>query len=182
MRLQLEQRLQRQIAEYLSWALIQPVIWTSHPAGGGGELRGKILKGMGLRAGWPDLEIIHDGKFYGIELKAPHGVLSEAQRSTLAAIEAAGGHIAVCHSFDAVRGALWAWGVPLRERKPTPQIISSLAADLATAGSLAQSPPGTGQAEATGVPSPLVSRIETIVSRARSTSTRRSMRSRSKET
>src|SRR5271169_3936834 len=101
-----EQMLQRQVADYLSWALGAPTIWTAHPSGGGGEMRGKILKGMGLRPGWPDIEIIHEGRFYAIELKAKGGVVSDDQRTCHKAIRAAGGHVTTCWDFDAVRTVL----------------------------------------------------------------------------
>jgi hypothetical protein len=119
-----EQRLQRAVADYLAWALLPPAISTSHPAGGGGELRGKILKGTGNRAGWPDIEIIaNDGRFYGIELKSARGVLSEAQRRTLPAINAAGAPTAVCRSLDDVQAALMAWRIATRDTKPSTERI-----------------------------------------------------------
>ena len=114
-----EQRLQREVANYLSWALMPPTWFTAIPAGGGGELRGKILKGMGLRAGVPDILIVHDGQAKWLELKSPRGVLSEAQRATHSALNATGCPVVICRSLDEVRGAVWAWGIPLRETKPS---------------------------------------------------------------
>lgn len=179
MRLQLEQRLQRQVAEYLSWSLIPPAWFTSFPAGGGGELRGKIAKGMGLKAGVADLLIIDRGRPFWIELKSPRGTLSEAQRRTADALIAAGCRWTVARSFDDVRGALWGWGIPLRDQKPMPAVIRSLAADLATAEPPYPSPAAISNEQATAGRLS-ASRIEAIANRARSEPTRRSTRSRRK--
>ena len=128
-----EQRLQQTVAEYLAWALAPPSIWTAHPLGGGGELRGKIIKSTGARAGWPDIEIIaNDGRFYAIELKSRTGAVRTIQRTTMHAIQVAGGSVAVCRSLDEVRAQLVAWGIPTRETKPVAPIIRALAADLAS--------------------------------------------------
>ena len=83
-------------------------------------MRGMILRGMGLKAGVPDVLIVHEGRAHWVELKAPRGVLSEAQRSTLALIAAAGCPWVVCRSLDELRGALHGWGIPTREAPPTP--------------------------------------------------------------
>ncbi len=116
-----EQVLQRQIAEYLALVLIPPVWWTTIPAGGGGELRGKILKGLGYRAGTPDIMIAHDGRVAFLELKSPKGVLSAAQKETHAALRAAGCPVAVVRSLDEVRflfgpAGKW-WAIPTREAR-----------------------------------------------------------------
>jgi hypothetical protein len=111
MRSQPEQILQRQVAEYLSYALIPPAWWTTIPAGGGGELRGKILKGLGYRSGTPDMMIIADGCVFFLELKSIKGRLSPAQKDTHAALVAAGCCVAVCRSLGEVR-ALWAQDGP----------------------------------------------------------------------
>lgn len=108
------------VAELLSWLLPPEVPWTAIGHGGGGKLRGMILKGMGVHAGWPDVILVYRGRFYGIELKAGTG-LSPAQKSVHAAILAAGGAIAVCKSVDQVCGQLGVWLIPTRERKPSAQ-------------------------------------------------------------
>ena len=86
-------------------------------------MRGRILKGMGLRAGVPDLLVVHEGRAHWLEMKSPRGVLSEAQRATHNALTATGCPVVTCRSLDAVRGALWAWGIPLRESKPSTERI-----------------------------------------------------------
>lgn len=44
--------------EYLDLALPSHAIATTFPAGGGGKIRGAQLKRMGLKAGWPDIQIL----------------------------------------------------------------------------------------------------------------------------
>lgn len=114
-----EQVLQRQIAEYLALVLIPPAWWTTIPAGGGGEIRGKILKGLGYRAGTPDMMIVANGRVYFLELKSARGKLSPAQQATHTALLMAGSCVAVCRSLDNVRHLFsehgpW-WAIPTRE-------------------------------------------------------------------
>lgn len=117
-----EQILQRQIAGYLGWALAEPAWFTSFPAGGGGEMRGMILKGTGLKSGVPDILIVHEGRLHGLELKSAKGVLSDAQKATHEALRRAGCLVAVIHSLDELRALLagpwWPLGACLRETKP----------------------------------------------------------------
>lgn len=75
-----EQDLQMAVAQFLRVALKPPVIWSAFPAGGGGAIRGAILRGMGLQAGWPDVLVMAPGPIVvGIELKAGKGKQSEQQ-------------------------------------------------------------------------------------------------------
>lgn len=69
------------------------------------------LSRMGLRPGWPDLQIVSPPTHYlpdqrptgiYIELKAPKGRLSEAQRDVIARLVAARRHVSVCRSLDDV--------------------------------------------------------------------------------
>ena len=94
-------------------------------------MRGKIIKGMGARAGWPDIEIVaNDGRFYAIELKSPTGPVRTVQRTTMHAIQVAGGSVAICRSLDEVRAQLAAWDIATRETRPA-YAVRALAAELA---------------------------------------------------
>jgi hypothetical protein len=53
-----EQALQQQVAQYLDIVLKPPAFWTAIAHGGGGLMRGKINKGMGMKAGIPDILIL----------------------------------------------------------------------------------------------------------------------------
>lgn len=109
-----EAALHRAVAAYLTVALPPDVAWTTFPAGSGGKARGGQLKAAGLRPGWPDLQILWDGKFLGIELKTGKRRLSPAQDACVRLIFRAGGTWTVCRSIDDVERILIAWGMPLR--------------------------------------------------------------------
>ena len=114
-----ELALQRQVVEYLNVVLVGA--WVTHfPAGGGGRIRGALLKSAGLRAGVPDILIIVDGRARWIELKTKRGRLSEAQRDTHDALLRAGCGVAVCHDIDEVRRAVRMWRLPTRETVAQP--------------------------------------------------------------
>ena len=107
-----EQALQRAVARYLELALPREAWFTAFPAGGGGKVRGAILKGMGLKPGVPDLLILHHGELYGIELKASGGRLSPEQGECHRSMARAGCQgIAVCKSVDDVAVVLREWRI-----------------------------------------------------------------------
>lgn len=108
-----EQAFQRAVAAFLDVALPHDCYWTAIGHGGGGELRGAILKGMGLKAGCPDVLIVHGGKAHFIELKAPRGSLSPAQKLAHMAITEAGATVAVCKTLEQIEAALDGWGIAL---------------------------------------------------------------------
>lgn len=58
------------------------------------------------RPGVPDLVVVWRGRTVFMEVKAPGGRLSPAQCETCAAIEAAGGQVAVVRSVDEALHAL----------------------------------------------------------------------------
>ena len=113
----LEQEFHRQVADYLALALNPATTtWTTFPLGGGGHTRGAILSGLGVRPGWPDVQIIHLGRFYAIELKASGGTLSADQIACHAAIRQAGGGMQTVDDIWGVLQALNGFGIPTRAR------------------------------------------------------------------
>jgi hypothetical protein len=120
-----EQSLQTAVASYLGWALPEYAAWFSTiPSGGGGLLRGKILKGMGLKAGVPDILIISDGRPYFIELKTARGTLSASQKETIRRLREAGAQVQICRSLEDVRDVIVnVWGIPLRAHRPDIEAI-----------------------------------------------------------
>jgi hypothetical protein len=128
---QSETELHKSVARALDMLLLPPACFTCFPAGNvplPPQFAAKLYL-MGLKRGWPDFLVIHDGHVYGIELKAKGGALSktkmvrtkrgtlklvEGQSDVFPRLEAAGMRIAVCRSVDEVLAALQAWGVPLR--------------------------------------------------------------------
>ena len=114
-RKQPEQIFQRQVAKYLTLALPTPDAWfTTIPAGGGGKVRGAILKGMGYKAGTPDMLVIHESQIIWLELKSPRGSLTKAQGNCRNDLIWAGCDWALCRTLEDVERALRRFGVPLR--------------------------------------------------------------------
>ena len=71
----------------------------------------KVWQGMGSTPGVPDIVGIHNGKFIGIELKAPRGVVSPAQQAFIDRINQAGGCAFVARTLEDVID-----GLGLRDR------------------------------------------------------------------
>jgi hypothetical protein len=111
---QSEASLHRQVTDYLSLCLGGSAWFTTFPAGGGGYMRGKILKSRGLKAGVPDVLIIDGGRSLWVELKTRHGRLSPDQKATHAVLHRAGAIVSVCRTLEEVNAALTSWGVPLK--------------------------------------------------------------------
>ena len=112
-----EEDLHRQVADYLSLAIVPPAWWTTFPSG---WFRGKaaagILKACGLKAGVPDILLIRDGRVYWIELKAEGGYLSAAQKEMRPLLLAAGCQHVICRSIGEIQSALLMWGFRLKAR------------------------------------------------------------------
>jgi VRR-NUC domain len=105
-----EDDIQRAVFEHLAVRGASDV-FAFHPANGGwrSRIEAAILKGLGVRPGVPDVIAIKAGRAYAIELKAPGGRVTEAQRSAQAALRAAGAAVAVAHGLDAAIDQLERW-------------------------------------------------------------------------
>lgn len=128
-----EAQLHRQIAGLLRAWLLPPAIFTTFPAGGGGEMRGKFLRASGLKAGWPDIQIVHQGRLYLIELKTQKGRVSPAQVECHAELRGAGCAVAVCRSLEDVQAALDEWHLPKRRVSLSAQRLQDACAQTAAA-------------------------------------------------
>jgi hypothetical protein len=112
-----EHSLQVVVADYLDVALKGVCPWTSIDAGQGKMTKraAGMRKRRGVKAGWPDVQVLWQGRYHGIELKRErYGKLSDEQEALLPWIRASGGLVAVCHSVDEVCAALTGWGIPVR--------------------------------------------------------------------
>lgn len=69
------------------------------------------LKGMGVKAGIPDVHILKDGRLYLIELKAERGYLSETQKLMIERLIVCGSLCITCRSLEEVMNATKAWGI-----------------------------------------------------------------------
>jgi hypothetical protein len=69
-----EQQLQKAVLDHLRWRAV-PCTFAFHPANGGwrSAVEACILKSQGVVAGVPDVIVVHNGKTYGLELKAAGG-------------------------------------------------------------------------------------------------------------
>lgn len=111
-----EAALQRAVTEYLTLALGPGCFFTAIPLGGGGRVRGAILKATGTKQGTPDLLLVNMGQAIFIELKSQRGRVSAEQHACHEAIRAACGIVLVCRSIADVESGLLRYGVPLRAR------------------------------------------------------------------
>ena len=107
-----EQQVQRAVFQHLT-IRAAPGTYAFHPANGGWRSRveGAIFKGMGVRAGTPDIVAIKGGRCYALELKAPDGRLTPVQRDAHAALTAAGATVEVAYGLDDALARLEAWGL-----------------------------------------------------------------------
>lgn len=111
-----EEMLQRTIVQFLGTALPPDsyLFATTNQRGTRKKFEMGILKAMGARAGVPDLCIVHRGRFFGLEVKAEKGRLSDRQADAADKIVNAGGFYSVVRSVDEVERCLRGWGVILR--------------------------------------------------------------------
>ena len=118
-----EHRLQMAVAAFLSASLDIHTYWTAVDAGQGAmNIRaGQLRKARGVKAGVPDVIVIHNGTFHGIELKTEKGRTSDTQSHAHEQIRAAGGRVCVCRSVADVEVALRHWFVPLKATTLTAQ-------------------------------------------------------------
>jgi len=79
----------------------------------GAEAARQIAKArkLGTKAGWTDIEIVWQGRFYGVEIKAPGGRVSAVQAEMHAALRRAGASVAVVSSVKEMEEALLSWGM-----------------------------------------------------------------------
>jgi hypothetical protein len=107
-----EQIVQRAVFDHLR-ARAVPGVFAFHVPNGGYRrpIEAAILKGLGVRAGVPDVIAIHGGKVFGLELKAEGGRPTPKQLETIAAMEAAGAYCAIVEGLDRALAHLETWGL-----------------------------------------------------------------------
>lgn len=90
--------------------------WTHIPHGGKrSKATAGRLKAMGVNAGWPDFVFVKaDGTTFFVELKAPRGALSFAQRELRAFLDTARVPFEVVTSVEGMIETLKRHGVPCR--------------------------------------------------------------------
>ena len=112
-----EQKLQQEIGQYLDFALPKDAFWFAVPnAARRGVVEAMNFKRMGMKAGIPDIVIIHCGLAFACEIKTGKGKLSPAQVLMHYRLARAGMRVAVCRSIEDVETALVGWAFPLAAR------------------------------------------------------------------
>jgi VRR-NUC domain len=110
-----EAQLQAATASFLDIALPTDAI-AHHSANEGkrGWVAQRSLKASGAKKGWPDVEIIWQGRAYFIELKSEKGRVSPDQAKIHTRLWDAGAAVVICRTLEAVENALRSWAIPLR--------------------------------------------------------------------
>jgi len=109
--------LQMDINDMLKKNLKRDVLFTAFPAGGGGRVRGAKLKKAGLQAGWPDIQLIHRGLYFGLEVKTQTGRLSPAQTELHKKLIASGCSVAVVRSVSDALEKIIDWGLSRKHKQ-----------------------------------------------------------------
>ena len=111
-RRRVEDGIQRSVVSHLRCRGARGAVWWHVPNGGlRRPAEAKILAGLGVRPGVADICVVHDGKFFALELKAPSGRSSAAQIAFRDEINAAGGFAAEAVGLDAAIRCLESWGI-----------------------------------------------------------------------
>jgi hypothetical protein len=113
-----EQEIHKTVFAHLR-ARAAPGVFAFHPANGGYRrpAEAKILQGLGVTSGVPDIIAIKNGRTYGLELKRIGGKATDNQLACLAAMERAGAVTAIAEGLDQAIGQLEEWEL-LRGRSP----------------------------------------------------------------
>jgi hypothetical protein len=107
-----EQAIQRAVVEHLRVRGVKGLVFFHVPNGGQrSQHEGAIFKSLGVLAGVSDLILVHEGKIFAMEIKAPGGRATESQMAFLSDIDAAGAFTAMPEGIDAALQTLEAWGL-----------------------------------------------------------------------
>jgi hypothetical protein len=107
-----EDEVQKGVVDQLKVRAAEGVVWWHTPNGGKMNPRtGARLKRLGVLAGFPDLAAVKDGELYCMELKAPNGRVTDAQRDVLSRLEKAGAYTSICFGLDPAIRVLEAWKI-----------------------------------------------------------------------
>lgn len=98
------------VAEHLRLRAPAGMVWWHTPnEGARTPSEAARLKAMGVKAGIPDLMLVHGGKLYALELKAERGVISKNQQAMLSALSTAGAVVAVAFGLSKALATLEQW-------------------------------------------------------------------------
>lgn len=107
-----EQAIQKAVIAHLKQRSVPGLVWTHCPNGGYRRpVEAAIFKSLGVRAGVSDLLLWHNRKSFALELKAPGGRATDAQREFLADMDKAGASTSIAEGLDAALHTLESWGL-----------------------------------------------------------------------
>ena len=111
-----EQEIQKLLFKHIR-SRAMPGVFAFHCPNGGkrSKIEASIFKGLGVKAGIPDVLIFYRAQIFGLELKAGNGRVSPAQLATMNDMEVAGARTAVARSLDEALVTLECWGVLRRD-------------------------------------------------------------------
>ena len=110
-----EEHFQKQVVQALEYGLPNDVWFTAvNPIPSKTPAVAGRSKAMGMKAGVPDLVLIVDGQFIGIELKTTKGRPSKSQVRCFNSIHDAGAIVHVCNSLEQVVDVLRGLGVGIK--------------------------------------------------------------------
>jgi hypothetical protein len=107
-----EQELQRALFDHLRLRAA-PGVFAFHVPNGGYRkpIEAAIMKGLGVKAGVPDVVAIHEGRCYALELKAEGGRATLKQLEAIAAMEDAGAYCCIAEGLNRALAVLEQWGL-----------------------------------------------------------------------
>jgi hypothetical protein len=107
-----EQQIQKAVVEHLLVRGHPDAFYFHCPNGGYRRpIEAAILKEIGTVAGVPDLIIVHTGRVFALELKAPGGRVSDVQAVVHERLRRAGAEVAVAWGLDQALKQLFSWNL-----------------------------------------------------------------------
>ncbi len=107
-----EQAIHHAVVAHLRARGVPGLVYFHVPNGGKrSRIEAAILAGLGVRAGVPDLILVHRSHVYGLELKRPGGRPSVAQMQFLSDFNAAGGTGCIVDDLNTAVRTLEVWGL-----------------------------------------------------------------------
>ncbi len=107
-----EDQIQRAIIRHLQARGKRGVVFFAVPNGGKRRrIEAAIMKALGVRAGVSDLILLHNGRFFALELKTEKGRPTESQMQFASDVNAAGGYACIVNGLDRALRVLETWGL-----------------------------------------------------------------------
>jgi hypothetical protein len=105
-----EQIIQRTLFQHIHARGVHGLV-ALHPANGGYRkpVEAKIMQGLGVVAGAPDILLWHDGRSFALELKSEGGQVTDLQRKMLDDLSRAGVTTAIAYGLDKALAVLEGW-------------------------------------------------------------------------